>query len=75
MSLRCIVCGKALEPQDKAVMFRKGRVQDELTLTDDDQLIGFSHQLCFESSVNSPTMVLNRIKKLAKPPKVKAQAK
>lgn len=66
MDLRCIVCGRQMKLAEKAIMFRKGVVAEDLCLSEGNTLVGFAHMRCYSSAVTSPKLILEQIKKLAK---------
>jgi hypothetical protein len=72
MSERCFVCGKEFEAGDKAASVVRAQVAEDGSFQP-NKAWGHAHfSPCFERAVDSPQMVMDRLKRLAKEKPTKA---
>ena len=72
---RCAGCGKVIDEGSKAVRVSSGKVTDGEGSFEESKEWGVLHDCCFERSVESPSMALAKIKKLAKQTTVVSKVK
>ena len=73
-TLRCVGCGKVIETGTKLIRIETGKLNQDNKCCDTSEW-GSLHVACFESSIESPSLALAKIKKLAKTTKVISRGK